>query len=519
MKKYIINLFVAATLLIGCNESLEDTYSDYAGNGKIRYVAKCTDVNVISGWERLVLEWQNGTDATIDKIKVVWTCEDRKDSVLLENTVTSYELGDLPDGTYRFDVCAVDAVGNESLVETSYGRPYTKDHEVMLAFTRGILKAYFVNEKLVFFSDRWNDNIEDIRLQYKDTKGNTQYYVFDKDNSYSKLISIDDVSMSPTDTVYVLRKGRVEDCPDMIDFDPFVLSRVKSYSAGFVNAIERRYGYSTETSEQEVAFEEFITNVKELEFDYDIETFEDVLYCPKLEKLIIGKNRYFGESDYANNTDNPSQLLGSSEKSEQILDKAHELLGLTIDYYGHESWNSHYFEDPLIYMEYKGYPVLPDMEVIGPDAFKVWDEEGNKISCTPSDPYAVLNNLLDDNNGTVWVTTSYGTPRTYELLMELNEPTEIRGVKVRQPAFGMWDSGISNFVPSSITIETSVNGTEWKAVTFFSENELGQAASEITLLPVVEGLRKVRYVKVSLRDGVDTGGNCKINLGDIVLYK
>ena len=38
-RKYIINLFAAAALLVGCGESLEDTYSDYAGDGKIRYVA------------------------------------------------------------------------------------------------------------------------------------------------------------------------------------------------------------------------------------------------------------------------------------------------------------------------------------------------------------------------------------------------------------------------------------------------------------------------------------------------
>lgn len=34
MRKYIINLFAAAALLVGCGESLEDTYSDYAGGRK-----------------------------------------------------------------------------------------------------------------------------------------------------------------------------------------------------------------------------------------------------------------------------------------------------------------------------------------------------------------------------------------------------------------------------------------------------------------------------------------------------
>ena len=78
--------------------------------------------------------------------------------------------------------------------------------------------------------------------------------MFDPETSYNSFITIDGVSMNPTDTVYVLRKGRLEGCPDLIEFDPLALSREKIYSSGFVNAIERRYGYSTKTKEQEDEF-------------------------------------------------------------------------------------------------------------------------------------------------------------------------------------------------------------------------------------------------------------------------
>ena len=71
MRKHIINLlFAAVAFMTGCSESLEDTYSDFAGDGKIRYVAKCSDLDITAGWERLIVNWVNGTDATIDKIKV-----------------------------------------------------------------------------------------------------------------------------------------------------------------------------------------------------------------------------------------------------------------------------------------------------------------------------------------------------------------------------------------------------------------------------------------------------------------
>ena len=126
MRRNILYWVAAVLLLTACNESLEDTYSDFAGDGKIRYVAKCTEVHATPGWERLMVDWINGTDATIDN-----------------------ELTNLEDGTYRFDVCAVDAAGNESLVETTYGRPYTREHEIMLAFTRGVTRSYFLKNKMI----------------------------------------------------------------------------------------------------------------------------------------------------------------------------------------------------------------------------------------------------------------------------------------------------------------------------------------------------------------------------------
>ena len=521
-RKYIINLFAAAALLVGCGESLEDTYSDYAGDGKIRYVAKCTEVHATPGWERLLVEWINGTDATVDKIKVIWSCEDLKDSVLLPSTAESYELKNLTNGTYRFDVSAIDFSGNESLVETTYGRPYTREHEIMLAFTRGVVKPYFLKNKLIFFSDQWNENIDEIKLQYKDTRGDIQYYTFDKETSYNAFITIDDVSMNPTDTIYVLRKGRVEGCPDQIEFDPLALSHTKIFSSGFVNAIERRYGYSNKTKEQEVEFEKFVEGVTELEFDYDMETFEDILYCPNLKKLVFRKNRYLDErnvTEYAK-----SNILGDKEKSRQVLDKANEsdILGLKIDYYGRARYFVPYFDSELPYMTYMGYSQLPAMEIIPKEAFKE-DEDGKRIQCVPSDPYADadLELLMDNNSESAWITTPLGSIRYYELQMELLVATEIRGIKIAQPYYGQWggNTGLVNFMPTTISVQTSADGITWKDVTYFENNTLGRSSGEVTLLPMVEGTRLVRYIKISLRDQMDTSGFCKVNLGDIVLYK
>ena len=356
MRKHIINLlFAAVAFMTGCSESLEDTYSDFAGDGKIRYVAKCSDLDITAGWERLIVNWVNGTDATIDKIKVAWLFEGQRDSVYLPGTETSFVLTDLADGTYQFYVSAVDKFGNESLIEAYSGRPYTRDHELMRSFSQGVLKSYFMKEKMIFFSDQYNDNIVEMKLQYKNTAGETKYYEFKNPDSYNTLVTIDDVSMNPEDTVYVLRTGILENSPDQAVLDPTAISRKKNFSAGFVHAITARYGYSTDTQEKEDKFLEFIENAEELEFDYSIESLEDILFCTNLKKLVVGKNRYFSEQA---TRDNRSQILKNDKNSYAALSKAAEddILGLEVEYYGNQSGTGmHYFDKVYPFMTYMSF--------------------------------------------------------------------------------------------------------------------------------------------------------------------
>lgn len=515
--KYTASLFLATTLLIGCNETLEETYDNVTDGGKIRYVAKCSDIYATPGWERLVVEWKNGTDATIDKIKLTWTYDGKKDSTFLPSLTTSFVLNNLHNTVYRFDIVAIDKMGNKSLNETTYGRPYTREHEIMNAFTRGVVKSYFVKDKMIFFADRWNKNILEMKLQYKDTKGVTQYYEFTED-TYDNLITIDDVSMDPEDVVYVLRKGRFEDSVDEIEFDPYAISRLKNYSSGFINAIERRYGYSTNTKEQEIEFEKFLNEVEVLEFDYDIETFEDLLYCSNLKKVIFGKNRYtarYYTGDYR------SVISGDLKKSKAIVEKTQELLGLKIETYGGKGTNdSHYFSPRIPGSVDMGVAKLPtDFEIIGKEAF-VEFENGDLALCTPEDPYAELNNLFDDNNETTWEPTTTQKIRNYEMHMQLKETTQISGIKVSQPQFiPRNDKRIPFYMPRKIIIQTSTDGAVWQKVTYFESNVLGVSSGESTLLKFPEGKRDVRYIKILLQDRVDLNNNWTICVGDIVLFK
>ena len=92
MKKYII-LLLTVLSMVSC-ESLEDTYKDFAGDGPIRYLGKCSELTVQPGWNRLIVNWTNSADPVIDKIKITWS----KDGIVKKNcwirkpTPTTYRI-------------------------------------------------------------------------------------------------------------------------------------------------------------------------------------------------------------------------------------------------------------------------------------------------------------------------------------------------------------------------------------------------------------------------------------------
>ena len=284
-RKYIMGLLSTMLLAIACSESLEDTYGDYTDGGRIRYVGKCYDVKTVPGWKRLTLNWKRATDEAAKNIKVVWTLNDGKDSTLLEPDCSSFEIPALTDGTYRFDLTVIDNAGEESLVETVYGRPYTETHEIVRTFTNVVTKSWQVGNVLICCIDKWNDNIKDVQLQYKNTQGQVDSVRLEKEDFIdpenpdpSQLFVLEGVSNNPEDSITILRRGMVEGCPDLIDFAPIVMSKNRVFTTDFLLTLETRYGLSSETDEELVKLNHFIDTVKTLEFDYDMASLEDVLY-------------------------------------------------------------------------------------------------------------------------------------------------------------------------------------------------------------------------------------------------
>ena len=497
IKKYLWVL-LSLILIMGC-ESLEDTYSDYAGDGTIRYIGKCTDVSVAPGWKRLIVKWVNNVDPVVDKIKVCWQVDDQKDSILLAPNTVEYSISNLEDGNYEVTACAVDKDGNESLSTPIFGRPYTPTHETIISFTRLISKHYFVKKHLVLFFSSWQENVSSARLNYYTTDGETPKTLeLTPELIQQKYYLLPD-EIDPEKPVTLNREGRVEGCEDLIVFDPYPLSRDKLYTSEFKHWLKARYG-------QDDVSEEFITSLEEFEYDYSITSFEDILNLPNLEKLILGKNRYL-QADMADQV--PQSELYDLERSLFVLDVANSICGVTVDRY-----NKHYIPDENLksYVTKKGNPQQPNLTSL--DA-STWE-----YTCSEEDKYPYnsnLQNLFDGRLDNWWQPELISTlARTYEITVDMKQIKTVKGIKIVQKTFDKDDSQSASLMPGMIKVKISTNKISWKEATYVEENTIGATNGETTIL-YFPNSPDVRYFKFTVNDQV-YGQNFSVSLAEIVVF-
>ena len=497
VKKYLW-LLLSILTIVAC-EDLEDTYSDYMGDGTIRYVGICTDVTITPGWKRLIVKWKNTPDLLIDKIEVKWKKDEFQDSVLLEPDQTEYNITGLEEGNYEVLVYGVDEEGNHSLATPLLGRPYTSTHETILSFTRLIAKHYFLKDRLILFFSGWSDLVESAILSY---------YVEGEDEARTLELNADLIAckyyllpdhINPNKPVILNRKGRVEGCEDLIVFDSYELSHEKLYTSDFKWLIREKYGKSE-------IDENFVKELNVLEIDYTITSFEDILNLPNLEVLRLGRNRYLQEA-YLSSTGSASGLY-ELEASLFALNVAHEVYGLKV-----ERYNKHFLpEITLPYIQEMGNPVLP--EIICMDASD-WD-----VTCIPKDGDAWnsrLESLFDGNLNNWWQPENLPSARTHEILVDMKVNNALRGVKIVQKIFNPEDDEMSNkLLPSMIKIQISDDKASWKNITYVEENTIGATAGEISIIEF-PSLQRGRYLKFVVYDQV-YGSNFTVALAEIGIF-
>lgn len=512
--KSLITLWAVILLLPGCSESLEDTYEEWSGDGRLRYPAKCYDLEIAPGWERLTVNWKNGTDVMVKNIKLSWSTDERQDSVLLAPTDTFFDIRGLNDGAYQVNVQTVTEDGRSSLGEMNYGRPYTYEHEMVRTFPTGIAKFYTLTDENIFVyftNNTGNANILEMKLHYTDLDGKPvkqDVWISGDEGEQKTYYVVGDMRYGESDSIYISRVGLLDECSDTIYFKPLMLNKnERSYTSNFKTAVLRRYGLTDQTEAQKIAFDHFIDTVRILEFDYDMFSFEDILYCKNLKRIVLGKNRYCWENG-GNVVTEPSTLY-EVEQSVNILKTANDLRGVTI-----EQYNNHYSElnrGLASMITPMGNPELPELTYVTGDAIEVF-------RCSERDPQGFdshLEYLFDNDPDTKWSTYPQGDLRTYEVMLEFKGNQMIRGFEIRQ---GRDETkSVRCYYPNQIIIEVSKDQISWENATFVRDNLLGIVPGERTLLYMTEP-SEVRYVKITVNDQTFIS-NSSLVLADIVPFR
>ena len=402
MKYTTILLSLLAFLSFAGCEELEDTYDDYAGDGPITYLAKCTDVTVESGWQRLAVKWTNQLDPNRNGVWLQCRSNTLQVDTLLPADCDSCSVNGLPEGSYTVTVAAVSERGDTALPAISSGRPYTENHEAVLSFTRAITKYIFAGNNLMVFVGTKTPEIVDFKIEYtKASDGQPEKYDL-SGNMWAyqaRNLFIEDVDREQP--VTVTRRGLISGCTDTITFADFVLDpTVINMKADFNARLMERYGEIDLTRE-------------ELELDYDLSSMEDILYFPNLKKLVLGKNRYYNPA----NPNNPaSAITGDWSVTELMMDCIRKLKAISPDfeienYGGHYNiWFYSFMGDGITVTDKGKQTSLPaDLTLLDTEGFAVTvDGTANAV-------------LTDDDPATYWLSSFTGSQNSHEVVIDMQE--------------------------------------------------------------------------------------------------
>lgn len=510
MKHNIFRKAALATLavssLTACQD-IKDTFSDWAGDGEIRYIGMCDNLTVSSGWKRLVVDWTNNVDPVIDKVKVKWTSDNMADSVLLDRGTSEYNIANLDNETYAITVSSLDKEGKSSIESTIYGRPYTSEHEEVMSFTRVVAKHFYLGNNLVLEFSGWQDGLESAFLKYTKKDGTDGELALNQDIASKTLYPIPD-QIDPAKPVILYRTGRIGNCKDLITFDPYELKHVKSFTSDFKEFIKTKYGLgSTQISSEGNINDDWANNVETLEIDDNINSLEDILNMPKLKKLVIGKNTYLTGRG-ADDAERGQYKLYDSSTSNTAIELMHKVTGLQV-----ERYNKH-FQGLLnaSYVKEMGATILPSLEY--------YDMSKASASVYPEDMEGYKSHpeyLFDGSLSSCWKPLATSSQQTYIITLDLGKEVEASGVCIVQKNFSDTDQD-QGIAPSKIGLQYADKSGGFKDATYVTDNYIGTSTGQTIMLPFAGGKKTVRFLKVSIPSQAYFG-NFDTTLAEVRLYK
>ncbi len=497
--KYIWIVLFTATLF-SC-ESIEDTYSEFAGDGKIRYVAMCEDVEVTPGWQRLFVTWKNATDATISKVRVTWNDGDTTMVKDLPKETDSYIIENLDDIMYEVNVHSVNEKGELSLIEKqNFQRPYTMTHVDVVSFSPIISKHFVVdNNRLVLFFDDWDSRIQNAHLSYYEEGSSiaTKLPLNEAMIAANNKMLLLPEKIDATKQISVVRNGKLDGCEDDITFPDFILTDARVFSPEFLTLMLAKYGVSTITNE-------FINGIDALDIDYFISSFEDILYFPNLQKVKLGANRFMVNATSEQMASYLSNL-GSNSSEEQakakfVFDIANQILGVTVD-----SYNDHYkvseWAIGAAYFNIKGNTSSPITEYLhdNKSEWTIGPKDESDVSFY-ADPKFLIDGISDNAGTGYWLTSPQNSKvRTHSFVIDMKEEKMVTGIEIKQLLFDHANQTTKKAMPSIVQILVSTDNVRFANATHVEDNILGQSPNEGTIF-YLSKQKAVRYIKIIVED-------------------
>lgn len=491
--KYIKLLTVVLAFAAVSCENSEDDYKKFGGDGPIRYIGKCQNFQIDRGWKRFRLNWENSVDPAIKNVKIVWTSQDVKDSVVLDKTITEYTTDRIFENkSYTFNIFSVDENGNGSIPLTVYGRPYTEEHEEVRIYGKLENKYFFVDNKLILVLDPSGvENVQNPVIEFFSNSSSVTLPLT-AEHFTNKFLVVDDVDTDKD--VTVSRTATIEGCFDPIDFAPYVLERnVRRFNSDFVDHLKQGYDVAE-------IDETFINSLTTLHINTSLISLEDILYFPNLERVVIGGKRYYHPSYIG---DDYLMTLKNKEISLFALQKARELKSIELDIH-----NNHFtIADDLDFENALDNPVLPD--------FVYLDQSEWTITCSTDSDDRLSSNpqfILDKNPATNW---SPGTDRTsvrkHELLIDMQTRQSINGFIFRQSLYAF-----SSFLATDFRIMISDDKSEWNELFEIPDRVVGSTNGEVSVHQL-KAPRTCRYIKITINDQVTRYGN-RVQFADFVMF-
>lgn len=481
MKLYI--RLIALSIIFFCVscESMEDTYEKYWADGPIKYVGKCSDLKAEPGWHRFKLTWKNSIDATTDKIKIVWSSNAKKDSVILDKEEESYITEAVfEDESYTFNIYAVDKNNNHSLGTTTYSRPITHNHKLVREFVSVEERYAFIKNNLVLFMSDYDEKVVDPTINYTKVSGEIVEWVLTQEDIEKKYHVLKDVDVSKP--VSITRTGKLEESFDDVVFKPYELNVDNIFINPDLALQVNNYYSLLELSD------DFVKEAEEVHLNYSLNKMDALLHFPNLKKVVLGGERYM-YAGYEN--DASSNLLLDSEATIFTLKTLHELLGVEVDIY-----NDQYgLLASLDFANDMGNPTIPAIDYL--------DNSNWEISCSTQEPYdnSHPEYLLDDDVNTTWRPIIESSKiREHIVTIDMKAKKTIKGFKIVQP---ISDDIVSAYFPDVFKIEVSTDGSDWNNALLRAQREIGTGRGETTIINLA-GPKEVRYVRFILNDKIST---------------